>query len=398
MKDRKAKNLIVIFFTLAVSPFTIGADEAVQLQFIHTEGEVLHADSLVDETVYINGYLSHQAEIDEFSVSVVRDVDSENNALLDSSFRTVERIGHLPGFHEWISSETVHLKRNSTGEMIVPNDAARPVLRNVPRFPDHPVKPGDSWSLPGEEVHILRINNNLYGPYRSEVQVLYRYLDNIVIENRTCARISLEYSIYLPVRERGEPVRLISGKSVQELLWDIHMGRPESKNEDFEFMMMMRDGVTQEFVGSGKTTYRFTQSFDRPVAVESLISELQSVPGITVKPTEEGILLSVIETDNILFEPELSIVSDDQRYRLEQLRRSLLQYSERDILITGHTADYGTEEGRKALSRDRAAAVADLLFPQGRSGRGQLFLRGAGNSEPLGSDKENRRVEILILD
>lgn len=392
------KSISALITITIISIAALGAQEPVSLKFIQKEGQVLHADSLVSESVYIDGYFSHQAEIDEFSASTVRDVSEDGSAVLDSEFRTVERVGGLPGLLEWISSDTVRIERDSLGNMTVPENAARPVLRNVPRFPDYPVSPGDSWSLPAEEVHILRIRNALYGPYRSSVHVLYKYLDNKIMEGRPFARISIEYSLYLPLRQSGEPVRTISGRSTQELLWDIGYGRPEQKLEDFEFMMMMADGRTQEFIGTGRTTYRFNEIIDRSGAVESLLSELHSLPGVTVKPTDGGVLLSITETDRILFEPDLSVVSDDQRYRLEKLAQSLTAYRDRDILITGHTAGYGTGEGRRNLSRDRAAAVADILFPFGRTGPGRLFLRGAGNSEPLGSDKQNRRVEILILD
>lgn len=394
------KTNLSIFITMCIlfSQIHIQADEAVYLQYNQIEGQVLHADSLVDETIYINGFLSHQAEIDEFSVTSVRQSAGEKGAILDSSFRTVERIGVFSGLYDWISSETVRFSRDHLGNMDVPESAARPVLRNVPRFPNYAVKPGDSWSLPGEEVHVLRINGLLYGPYRGAVQVLYNYINNEIKDGRTFARIALEYSVYLPVRQSGEPIRLLSGQSRQEILWDIEEGKPDLKTEDFEFMMMMSNGNTQEFVGRGRTTYRLTESLNRSETVESLMSELQAVPGVTVESTEEGILLSVIETDRILFEPESSIVSESQRFRLEQLSESLGVYGERDILITGHTASYGTLEGRKQLSRDRAESVADILFPNGRSGTGRFFLRGAGNTEPLGTDGENRRVEILILD
>lgn len=398
MKNRLANiNFVtVILIMFLTSP--MAGEEAVSLKFIHKEGQVLHADSLVDESVYINGYFSHRAEIDEFSVSRIREVDSDKSAVLDSGFRTVERIEGAPGLLEWISSETVRLKRDSLGFMSVPEDAGRPVLRNVPQFPDYTVNPGDTWILPGEEVHILRIGNVLYGPYRSDVQVLYTYAGNEIIDGDSYAKISLEYNLYLPVRQRGEPVRLISGQSYQEVFWDVEEGRPEWKNEEFEFLMMMNDGSSQEFIGTGRTTYRVTESLDRIETVESLLTELENVPGITVKPTEEGVLLSVWDTESILFEPESSVVSENQRFRLEELSQSLSSYEDHDILISGHTADYGTWDGRKALSRDRAETVADILFPQGRSGLGKLFLRGAGNTEPLGSDSANRRVEILILD
>ncbi|QEN08128.1 OmpA family protein [Oceanispirochaeta crateris] len=386
--------LILILGTLA-SPLWA---EEVKLEFIHREGQIFHADSLVDETVYVDGLFSHQAEIDEFSVSAIKHVGEDGRAVIDSSFRTVERIDVLPGVLEWMNEETVRLEREMTGELFVPLEASRPVLRNVPRFPETPVKPGDTWSLPAEEVHVFRIGGIIYGPYRGDVQVLYTYVENQTLDDRHFALISMEYSIYLPVRSGTEPIRLISGHSSQQLLWDIEKGQQVHKREDFEFLMMMSNGRTQEFMGIGETNYRITASIDREEAVKSLETELESIPGVTIKPTEKGILLSVNETDRILFQPDSSIVSDDQKYRLEELARSLHAYPQRDILITGHTADYGTLEGRKKLSRDRAAAVADILFPQGRTGPGRLFLRGAGNSEPLGSDMEDRRVEILILD
>ena len=387
-----------IFILMVMICTNLVAEDVHYLQYDQIKGQVLHADALVDETVYINGYFSHRAEIDEFSVSKIIDVSDDGIAKLESSFRTIERVGGLSAYLEWISSEKVRLERDSLGFMSVPENAARPVLRNVPQFPDYPVKPGDSWSLPAEEVHVLRIHNVLYGPYRGPIQVLYRYMENEEIDGHQFARIAIEYSLHLPVRENNAPIRLISGRSSQELLWDIDNGRPEQKEEDFEFLMLMSDGRTQEFIGTGMTTYRLTDRIDRPHTVESLLSQLESVPGIEVKPDDEGILLSVIDTDRILFEPESSILSRDQKYRLEKLARSLSAFPERDILITGHTADYGTFEGRKVLSRDRASVVADILFPEGRTGSGRLFLRGAGNTEPLGSDRENRRVEILILD
>lgn len=394
--DRKIQRIWVPLFMIFLCSALSAEDRSIA--FTHLEGQVLHADSLVRETVYIDGYLSHQAEIDEFSVSTVRSVSESGTAVLDSSFRTVERIEGITGILEWISSETVRINRDSTGLMTVENGAARPVLRNVPRFPDYPVQPGDSWSLPAEEVHTFRIGDAIFGPYKGEVQVLYTYTDRIEKDDKTYARISIDYNVYLPIRRNDEPIRLITGRSSQILLWDILLGTPEIKTEDFEFMMLMTDGRTQEFMGNTRTTYRLSETLDRLGAAETLKTELKSVPGIFIEQLDEGVMLSVIETDRILFMPESAVVSEDQRFRLEELAQSLEAYGDRDILISGHTADYGTPEGRRQLSRNRAASVAEILFPEGRKGPGKLFLRGAGNSEPLGTDKENRRVEIIILD
>ncbi|MBB6480327.1 OmpA family protein [Spirochaeta isovalerica] len=384
---------IPLFVIAALSSLEAENDRI--LSFIQVEGRVLHADSRVDEQVYINGYLSHTAQIDEFSLSSIVKVDEKGKALLDSSFRTVERIGR---FYEWVSSENVRLEREPSGFMTVPADAARPVLRQVPTFPSEPIAPGDSWTAAAEEVHVLRINGTLYGPYRSTTQVLYTYREDRMIDGRHTALIDLEYSLYLPVRREGEPVRLISGQSQQQLVWDLEKGQPFTKTEDFEFLMMMSNGTSQEFVGRSFTEYRETESLDREGTAETLRNELGDDSGITVEPTGEGVLLSLAELDRILFEPESAELRAAEAQRLNRLAEILKGYSDRDILITGHTADYGTAAGRSRLSFERASAVADRLFPDGRKGRGKLFLRGAGSTEPTGTDRENRRVEILILD
>ncbi|MDC7235312.1 MAG: OmpA family protein [Spirochaetales bacterium] len=397
MNIRKTALTIMTLICINLPSEELQAEE-IQLRFHQTEGQVIHADSLVSETVYIDGYLSHQAEIEEFSVSTVRSVNSEGTANLDASFRTVETVEGLPGILEWVSTETVDLLRDDRGSMSIPRDATRPVLRNVPRFPETPVKPGDSWSLAGEEVHVFRIRNSMYGPYRGDVQVLYNYLEDQFIDGKRLALISMDYNIYLPVRTPGEPIRLITGQSSQNLLWDIDGGKPVEKTEDFEFLMLMADGRTQEFTGTTRTAYRVNDTLEKTGAAEILESELGDLPGVSVSKTLDGVMVSVIETDRILFEPESSVVSRDQRYRLEELSETLESYKDRDILVIGHTADYGSFEGRRKLSRDRAAAVADILFPEGRPGPGRLFLRGAGSTDPRGTDVEDRRVEILILD
>ena len=119
-------------FFVSSAPLTLNADDAVVLRFIHRKGEVLHADSLVDESVYVNSYLSHQAEIDEFSVASVIQVDPDGKAVLDTAFRTVERINGVPGSLEWISSETVRLERDSAGTLAVPGGSDPPCTAECP--------------------------------------------------------------------------------------------------------------------------------------------------------------------------------------------------------------------------------------------------------------------------
>jgi len=402
-----------VVFVFAFIPFLNAENPSVDsqpeiLRYQQLEGEVLHAESLVKESVYINGLYSHDASIGETSVSIIREIRDDGHAVLDSSFRTEERIDGRPDYLEWVSSEEVRLSRDARGRMDVPENAARPVIRNIPVFPEYPVSPGDSWTAMAEEVHLFRIGGRQAGPYRGEIPVSYEYLEDLRDDGSRLARIRISYNIYLPVRGPGEPVRLVSGRSEQDLYWDVNRGRPVSKSEEFEFLMMMSNGVIQEFRGYGNVRYRYSQILDREGVTGSIRRSLETSSGtsplITVNPVNEGILLSLEDGDTVFFEPESADISTDQLSRLESLKMLLQEFPGRDILITGHTAHFGTPEGRKKLSEDRAAAVASILFPGGRPGPGKLYIRGAGSDDPVSPGHSetgraaNRRVEILILD
>lgn len=70
--------------------------------------------------------------------------------------------------------------------------------------------------------------------------------------------------------------------------------------------------------------------------------------------------------------------------------------------VAGFTDSVGTEAYNQGLSERRANAVADYLVQQGVS-RGQLTVRGYGESNPVASNADsagraqNRRVEVRPL-
>jgi len=405
----RAVIVLLLSITNLGAQVTTENSQPVLLQFRQQKGEVLHAESVVNESVFINGIFSHDAIIGESSVSIIRDanLDGEGTAVLDTTFRTEERINGLPSYLEWVSSQMVRLKRDARGRMDVPGDAVRPVLRNIPVFSEYPVKPGDSWTADAEEVHIFRISGRLAGPYRGEIPASYEYIENVQRGGKTLAHILIRYNIYLPITGPGEPVRFVSGRSEQNLYWDVEQGHPVFKSEDFEFLMMMSNGVVQEFRGHQEVNYRSVMELNREEVSGSLRRGLENTSGmvgITVNPVDEGVLLSLKDGENVLFEPESAIIPAERISWLATLKSLLELYSDRDILITGHTAHFGTKEGRKALSEERAAAVAGVLFPAGRRGPGKLYIRAAGSDEPAADEGSeagraaNRRVEILILD
>jgi outer membrane protein OmpA-like peptidoglycan-associated protein len=116
---------------------------------------------------------------------------------------------------------------------------------------------------------------------------------------------------------------------------------------------------------------------------------------------EEGIVISLI---NIQFMPDDVQLTEGERMKLMRIAVILAQYSSRKILVGGHTARAGTEEGRLLVSTQRAQAVADFLVYLDIRRPEEIIVRGYGAEQPLADGETteaqalNRRVEIILLD
>ena len=95
---------------------------------------------------------------------------------------------------------------------------------------------------------------------------------------------------------------------------------------------------------------------------------------------------------------------DEELEKIRKIAEILKKTAGRDILVTGHTALAGTEEGRQKLSVERAGAVADYLLKLGAKEEKEIMIQGKGASEPVADNsteegmRRNRRVEITILE
>ena len=106
--------------------------------------------------------------------------------------------------------------------------------------------------------------------------------------------------------------------------------------------------------------------------------------------------------DGVSFEPAEAILTVGSRQLLADLAR-LINRTRADVSIVGHTDDVGSDDDNLALSKERAAAVADFLVSQ-QVDRARLLVSGQGESEPVASNDtgegrdRNRRVVITIGD
>ena len=134
--------------------------------------------------------------------------------------------------------------------------------------------------------------------------------------------------------------------------------------------------------------------------IENRLEEM-GVKNVTVKKTANG---TTINVENIQFAEESALLRESEKGKLKQIGEILTMFEDNQLLITGHTALFGTKKGRKALSEQRARVVAEYLVGLGVITGDRITVQGFGAEQPIASNKteagkaKNRRVEITILD
>ncbi|MDR1867299.1 MAG: OmpA family protein [Treponema sp.] len=133
-----------------------------------------------------------------------------------------------------------------------------------------------------------------------------------------------------------------------------------------------------------------------------ITTELENL-GITdtqVTIVDEGISINL---EDIQFVSNSERMLAGEERKLDQIGTILRQYQNRNVLITGHTAQVGnTTAGDQELSESRARTVANYFIQNGIREASQIESRGYGSSRPVADNsteagrQKNRRVEIIL--
>lgn len=374
-------------------------------RFLYTQGEAYRILSIVKEDVYINGVLSHQAEIlNRIAVEVVE--VQEGKGKLRCTFHTSEESRSTQRIFTWGRNYESEFWRDSQGRMTIPEEYYMPIVRHVPFFPAKDLQVGDEWSSEGEEVHDLRDSFGLRDPLRFPIYPRYVYKGDRSWDGKILKVIEISYTIFHrftpPMAARLYPAR-VAGMSKQTLLWDPVEGRPYAYEEEFDFLFELSGGDRVEYRGKAEAKVVESVKMDKTTLVEEIAKDLRdmAVPNTEVRGDALGVTLTL---ENIQFLPDSAVLVPEEKEKLKRIAEILKKYPDRDILIIGHTALAGTATGRKKLSEERAMAVGEFLLNLGVRSREQIITRGMGAEVPIGDNateegrRKNRRVEITILE
>jgi len=139
---------------------------------------------------------------------------------------------------------------------------------------------------------------------------------------------------------------------------------------------------------------------DMAAAINAALEE-QKVLDTSASVTEEGVSINL---SNIQFLADSAVLPESEKKKLRDIAGILKAISAKKIMVAGHSAMAGSEEGRRKLSYDRASAVAAYLGSLETCKDIAITSIGYGAERPLadnattGGMAANRRVEIIILE
>lgn len=436
----------LVFILSILSPLAVTAETyntsggAVQFEFKYQEGDSYRILSTVNEDVYVNMRLNHKAEIINRISTQVLSVNSDGSATHRSSFMTTESSTSAvgTGSFSWGEEYLSIFDRTTKGKYTIDDQYFMPTVRDVPIFPDHPVKPGDTWTAEGHEAHDLRQNFGIQTPYKVPFTATYTYLGTVNREKKQVRQMSyaasslskksnnatvsksgnvlhvfrVKYSMYMETPQRNfkaieDPYadypQAMMGFSDELVYWDAEKGAIDHYTENFRILIETAYGRMYEFRGTAHaevSDFVRTSTPDTMKAVQDQLEEL-GLDNVNVVRGDKGLTISI---ENIRFKPDSAVLMDSEKLKLQQIAQILELFPENDLLISGHTALANNGINSQTLSEQRAQAVADYLIGMNVKDRIQVFTQGFGDTLPIAPNTteegraKNRRVEITIMD
>ncbi|MFA6936917.1 MAG: OmpA family protein [Treponema sp.] len=405
--------------------------------FKYKTGDSYRILSTVNETVFVNMAVDHQAEIvNRISVKVTKSND-DGSAEHDVSFMTTENsVGAKTGTKfKWGDEYRSIFTRDAQGAYTISDEYFMPVVRDVPVFPKKEIAPGDTWTANGEEAHDLRRGFGLEKPYKIPFTATYTYLGTVAkkttdkkelsyaassvsnpsdktktTSEKTLYVFKVKYSLYYDSPATSGTYGSYSdypastmGFSDQTIYWDNDKGAIDHYHENFRILIETSYGNLFEFRGTAHaevTEFVQTNTDENVAKVQDQVKNL-GIDDVTVKQSDKGLTLSI---ENIKFKADSSELLDSEKEKIQKIAKILSSYPDNDILVNGHTALAGTEKVRQLLSEERAQSVADYLIELGVKDKYHIFTQGFGATQPIASNStesgkaKNRRVEIIIMD
>lgn len=381
-------------------------------QFRFKKDDMSRILSTVNEDIYINGRFSHHADILNRISAKITKITDDGKGTAEAVFMTSENsTGSYGRNFSWGEEYKSIFTRTKTGVYEIEDIYFMPTVRDVPIFPEKPLKPGDKWTAAGHEAHDLRRNFGIQKPYKVPFTASYEYKgDKINADGNVLSLIEVKYNLYFenPFKKSTLTADMMNlpavtmGHSNQKLWWDNNKGMIVTYNETFRIIMQTFRGDTIVFQGDAEaelTEFKRSSTEENLERITDTVQEL-GLKDVTVKKSDKGLTISI---ENINFMPDSAELTESEKTKLRHIA-DILKKFDNDILVTGHCARRGTLRSQMELSEQRAGAVALFLTQLNVRLPNCIYTQGKGAEEPIAPNtteigrQRNRRVEITLMD
>ena len=129
----------------------------------------------------------------------------------------------------------------------------------------------------------------------------------------------------------------------------------------------------------------------------------EEIPGAKVERVDDGIVITFDENSGVYFDTNKYNINAASQQTLDKLAGVLMEYTDTNVLVVGHTDSTGSEEYNMTLSKNRANSVTNYFIQNKGLSPGRLTTNWYGESSPIASNDtaegraQNRRVNIVIV-
>lgn len=330
---------------------------------------------------------------------VCKEKKNESN-MVAGRFSVYEREDGEKVFHKREEYQT-RFEIDARGRFTVPKEYTMPNLRHIPTFPAGDVRVGETWT---EHADLVLTNFSI--PFKLSFPTTYRLEEMRMIDGIEVAIISYTFNIDINLIKAEYPADFplkILGKEEGRIWWDVAEKRPQRMKEKYRIIFFFDSGTRalsrnefQMIIDTAVKRYRPVTKEEQEKDKSDLKKEVPD--GVDVDSDTRGLVLRL---GDVLFDFDSAALRNDSREKLERIADILKKkYSDREVIVEGHTDSIGTDAYNRKLSRERAKSVAEYLKP--RAGTDKLSYRGFGAERPIAPNdsdvgrQKNRRVEIII--
>lgn len=388
-------NKIILLLNI-LFPLLLNAEQPQRFLWNFEINKSFTIDKFTAQTIIKNGVVIREREIRDYVLlTPVKKI--KNNFHLIGRYYSYQRQLNSTDPFQLNEIYSLNFFMDEHGYYTVGKKYIMPSIRNIPIFPKDKITPGYMWQEKGEEIMEFK------PPVKIPIDVQYQYagLDNKKFKNPT-AKIVFHYIInYIADHNNADIPYKFIGSSYSTLWYDLQKKLPVYIENLYDIGFIYSNGTVIQYKGKLKGYYNLKRTLDKKEKIKKEMFDKfkKQESDLTIKKSDEGV---IIEFKDVYFKYDSALLTKTAKKKLNKISTILKNYKDYNVIIKGHTDNFGSKEYNQKLSEKRALNVLKYLLKEKAFNIKQGSYKGYGEEKPIADNstkegrQKNRRVEIFI--